>query len=88
MTKNPSRGDWVVSPALHAPTDRLDVELKLLASEEQPLKHWSPAHVHLGAAHVMGRIALLEGDRARPLVGEMGTQYATLHARETESRSG
>jgi selenocysteine-specific elongation factor len=60
------RGDWVVSPALHAPTDRLDVELKLLGSEEQPLKHWSPAHVHLGAAHVMGRIALLEGDRLMP----------------------
>ena len=60
------RGDWVVSPALHAPSDRLDVELKLLASEEQPLKHWSPAHIHLGAAHVMGRVALLEGDKVMP----------------------
>ena len=60
------RGDWVVSPELHAPTDRLDVRLKLLASETQPLKHWSPVHVHLGAAHVMGRVALLEGDRLAP----------------------
>ncbi|TMJ25803.1 MAG: selenocysteine-specific translation elongation factor, partial [Alphaproteobacteria bacterium] len=60
------RGDWVVSPALHAPTDRLDVELKLLASEPQPLKHWSPAHVHLGSAHVMGRVALLADDQLRP----------------------
>lgn len=60
------RGDWVVSPDLHAPSDRLDVELKLLASEEEPLKHWSPAHIHLGAAHVMGRIALLDGDRLMP----------------------
>ena len=60
------RGDWVVSPALHAPSDRLDVELKLLASEEQPLKHWSPTHIHLGAAHVMGRVALLEGDKLMP----------------------
>jgi selenocysteine-specific elongation factor len=60
------RGDWVVSPALHAPADRLDVELKLLASEPQPLKHWSPAHVHLGAAHVMGRIALLGAEQLRP----------------------
>ncbi|WP_422002899.1 selenocysteine-specific translation elongation factor [Reyranella sp.] len=60
------RGDWVVSPELHAPTDRLDVRLKLLASEEQPLKHWSPAHVHLGSAHVMGRVALLEGERLAP----------------------
>jgi len=60
------RGDWVVSPALHAPTDRLDVGLTLLASEPQPLKHWSPAHVHIGAAHVMGRIALLDGEQLVP----------------------
>ena len=60
------RGDWVVSPELHAPTDRLDVRLKLLASEGQPLKHWSPVHVHLGSAHVMGRVALLEGERLAP----------------------
>jgi len=60
------RGDWVVSPELHAPTDRLDVRLKLLSSESQPLKHWSPVHVHLGSAHVMGRVALLDGDRLPP----------------------
>ncbi|MDP1965033.1 MAG: selenocysteine-specific translation elongation factor, partial [Reyranella sp.] len=60
------RGDWVVSPELHVPADRLDVRLKLLASEGQPLKHWSPVHVHLGSAHVMGRVALLEGDRLVP----------------------
>ncbi|MDP2329652.1 MAG: selenocysteine-specific translation elongation factor [Reyranella sp.] len=57
------RGDWVVSPELHVPADRIDVRLKLLASEGQPLKHWSPVHVHLGSAHVMGRVALLEADR-------------------------
>jgi selenocysteine-specific elongation factor len=60
------RGDWVVSPELHAPTDRIDVRLNLLASEAQPLKHWSPVHVHLGSAHVMGRVALLEGERLGP----------------------
>ena len=60
------RGDWVVSPELHAPTDRPDVRLHVLASESQPLKHWSAVHVHLGSAHVMGRVALLEGDRLAP----------------------
>jgi selenocysteine-specific elongation factor len=60
------RGDWVVSPELHAPTDRLDVRLTLLGSEGQPLRHWSPVHVHIGSAHVMGRVALLEGDRLAP----------------------
>jgi selenocysteine-specific elongation factor len=60
------RGDWVVSPELHSPTDRPDVRLKLLASEEQPLKHWAPVHVHLGSAHAMGRVALLEADKLEP----------------------
>lgn len=60
------RGDWVISPDLHTPTDRLDVRLSLLGSEGQPLKHWSPVHVHLGSAHVMGRVALLEGERLVP----------------------
>ncbi len=60
------RGDWVVSTELHAPTDRTDVRLKLLTSEGQPLKHWSPVHVHLGAAHVMGRVALIEDDKLAP----------------------
>ncbi len=60
------RGDWVVAPELHAPTDRLDVRLSLLPSEANTLRHWSPVHVHLGAAHAMGRVALLEGDRLAP----------------------
>ena len=60
------RGDWVVSPELQAPTDRIDVELKVLASEKDSLRHWAPVHIHLGAAHVMGRVALLEGDRLAP----------------------
>jgi selenocysteine-specific elongation factor len=30
------------------------------------MKHWSPVHVHLGAAHVMGRVALLEGNTLAP----------------------
>ena len=70
------RGDWVVSPELHVPTDRIDVRLKLLASEEQPLKHWSPVHVHLGSAHAMGRVALLEGDKMAP--GESGLAQLVL----------
>ncbi|MFZ5782103.1 MAG: selenocysteine-specific translation elongation factor [Pseudomonadota bacterium] len=60
------RGDWVVAPDLHAPTDRLDVRLSLLSTEPHPLRHWSPVHVHVGAAHAMGRVALLEGDKLAP----------------------
>ncbi len=59
------RGDWVLPPFLHAPTTRLDVRLHLLA-DAPPLKHWSPAHIHLGATHVTGRIALLEDETLTP----------------------
>lgn len=61
-----ARGDWIVAEQLHAPTSVFDIKLKLLASETKPLKHWTPVHVHLAAAHAMGRIALLEGDRLEP----------------------
>jgi len=56
-----SRGDWLVTPAVHAPTNRIDVRLQVLASEAQPLKHWTPVHLHLGTADVTGRIAIRRG---------------------------
>ncbi len=59
------RGDWIIAPELHAPTARLDVRLRLLRSEVRALRHWTPVHLHLGAASVTGRVALL-GDRALP----------------------
>ncbi len=60
------RGDWVLDAALHVPTARLDVELRVLAAEEQPLRHWTPVHCHLGAADVTGRVAVLEGEAIAP----------------------
>jgi selenocysteine-specific elongation factor len=60
------RGHWVLAPPLHAPTVRMDVQLTVLTSEMDPLLHWTPVHFHLGAAEVMGRVALLEGERTMP----------------------
>ena len=56
------RGDWIVAPAIHAPTSRFDARIRLLRSEPRPLKHWTPVHLHLGATDVSGRVAVL-GDR-------------------------
>ena len=60
------RGDWVVSPALHAPTQILDARLKVLASETRPLKHWTPVHLHHGARDVTARVALRRGAEIAP----------------------
>ncbi len=54
------RGAWLTDPALHAPTSRLDARLRLLPGEARSLRHWTPVHVHLGAADIPGRIALLD----------------------------
>lgn len=69
------RGAWLTDPALHAPTSRLDVRLRLLPSEARSLRHWTPVHVHLGAADIPGRIGLLD-DRALEPGGTAWVQLA------------
>jgi selenocysteine-specific elongation factor len=60
------RGDWLVAEWLHAPTQRLDIDLQLLASEPRIFEHFSPVHVHLGTQDVTARVALLEGSNLAP----------------------
>jgi selenocysteine-specific elongation factor len=60
------RGDWIVAAAAHAPTQRIDARLSVLASEAKPLAHWTPVHLHLGAVDVSARLALLEGEAIAP----------------------
>ena len=60
------RGDWILAPALHAPTRRLDARVTLLASEPKPLKHWTPAHLHHGAQDVLARVAIRGGRAIAP----------------------
>ncbi len=60
------RGDWAVAPAIHAPTQRIDVRLQVLTSETQPLKHWTPVHLHLGTADITARIAIRRGEAVAP----------------------
>jgi selenocysteine-specific elongation factor len=60
------RGHWLLAAPVHAPIQRLDVQLRLVASERGPLVHWTPVHVHLGTGEAMGRVALLEGQELEP----------------------
>ncbi len=56
-----TRGDVVMDPSLHAPSQRLDIRLRLLASEPKPVITWTPARLHIGAAEVGARIVPLGG---------------------------
>ncbi|UIP86111.1 selenocysteine-specific translation elongation factor [Pseudomonas phenolilytica] len=60
------RGDWLLRPLLHAPTQRIDIQFQLLPGEVHELRHWTPVHAHLGAQDVTARIALLEGESLAP----------------------
>ncbi|WP_166366914.1 selenocysteine-specific translation elongation factor [Pseudomonas akapageensis] len=60
------RGDWLLAEWLHAPTQRLDIEMQLLPGEPRPFEHFSPVHVHLGTQDVTARVALLEGSSLAP----------------------
>jgi selenocysteine-specific elongation factor len=61
-----ARGNWIVAEAVHAPTQRLDARIRVLAGEARPLAHWTPLHLHLGAADVGARVVLLEGQAVAP----------------------
>jgi selenocysteine-specific elongation factor len=65
-TQDCGRGDWVVAPALHAPTSRVDVSLTVLGSEPQALSHWTKVHLHLGTTEVIARVAIERGGSIQP----------------------
>jgi selenocysteine-specific elongation factor len=67
------RGVWITAGPNQA-TQRIDVELRLLA-REQSLRHWTPAHLHIGAEDLACRVALLAAKAVQP--GE--TALAALH---------
>jgi selenocysteine-specific elongation factor len=73
-----ARGDWIVAPPAHAPTTRIDVQVSVCASESRPLQHWTPVHLHAGAASVNARIAPLEGRAIAP--GASGLAQLVLDA--------
>ena len=63
--KDIERGMWLVDPAAARPLRRFQAELQVSATQAA-LKHWTAVHVHLGAADITGRVALLEGDLLAP----------------------
>ncbi|MNO36297.1 Selenocysteine-specific elongation factor [compost metagenome] len=60
------RGQWLSTQWLYAPTQRLDIDLRLLPGEPRAFEHFQPVHVHIGTQDVTGRVALLEGSSLAP----------------------
>ena len=55
----PRRGDWIVAPAAHLPTSRIDCRITVSRTAPSPLRDGLPVHVHLGTEDVVGRAAVL-----------------------------
>jgi selenocysteine-specific elongation factor len=60
------RGDWLCAPDTGFSTRRLDVRLRSARTLEGDLRHDMPVHVHIGAADIPGRLALLDRRRLAP----------------------
>jgi selenocysteine-specific elongation factor len=60
-----ARGMWVVAPELHHPLTRFHAEIRVPAHLAE-LEHWRAVHVHLAAADVTGRVALLDCTKVGP----------------------
>ena len=69
------RGDWIVARPTSDAVRRIDTRLYVLATERRALAHWTPVHVHLGAAETTGRIALLEGRELAPAADGLAQLY-------------
>jgi len=78
ITKNSiRRGDVVLEPELHAPTDRIDAALRVLACEPKSVSHWMPVRLYHAAVELDARVALLEDAPIRP--GEAGRIQLVLN---------
>jgi selenocysteine-specific elongation factor len=60
------RGDIVLDPELHAPSERIDATLRVLPGEPKPIGQWMPARLHHAAAEIGARIVLLNGGPLPP----------------------
>ncbi len=73
-----SRGDWLLAREVFAPVRKFDARVTVLNSESRPLAHWTPVHMHLAAADMTGRIAVLGERRIPP--GETALAQLVLDA--------
>ncbi len=60
------RGNVIAHPGDYRPTQRLDVQFRLLPDASQPVKHNSEIKLFIGATEVLARLRLLGADELAP----------------------
>lgn len=66
-----ARGQWVVDPRAASGSSRVDVRIDMLPHLAKPLRSGAAVHVHAGAAHAVGRVALLDAEAVPPGSGAL-----------------
>lgn len=61
-----ARGDVLLDPIAHAPTDRIDASLRILSSEARPIRQWFPVRLHHAAVEIGARVVLLDDAPIKP----------------------
>ena len=79
------RGDWLVDPALHTPSGRIEAQIEILTSRGSPLRHDSRIHLHIGTADLGARVLMPRQRAIRP--GETGVAQLVLDS-STSAVSG
>jgi selenocysteine-specific elongation factor len=64
------RGDVLLDPTLHCPTNRIDLTLKLLPSERKAVSQWLPVKFHHGSAERNARVLALRSGGIAPGDGD------------------
>ncbi len=54
-----ARGDMLLEPSLHAPTMRIDADVRLFETEDEAVGEWFPARLHHASAEVGVRVLQL-----------------------------
>ena len=60
------RGDWLLSPNHVMPVESVTVELSILSDFPRQIRHWASVHAYHLTDHSEARLALLEGNAAKP----------------------
>lgn len=75
-TSDLRRGDVVATPRWLAPTQRIDVSIRVLGGAPRPLQHGARVSLHVGSAETEATLSLLDAQELEP--GQSGWAQARL----------
>jgi len=58
--KNVRRGDTLCTPAIYRATSCVDVLLKALRKNSEPIKHWQRVRLHMGTSDLIARVSFAD----------------------------